>query len=62
MNHVPFLREKFSLMVGKGKWVVLLYSVAKELPGLRLNLPGVKEERYQKPQWIGDYSYINLNS
>ena len=45
MVHVPFLRDKFALMVGKGKWVVLPYLVDKDLPGLRLIPPGVEDER-----------------
>ena len=41
-EHAPFLREEFASMVEKGQWVVLPYSVAKGLPGLRLSSPGVK--------------------
>ena len=36
--------------------------MSKELPGLRLILLGVKEERNQRPWWLGDYSYSDLNS
>ena len=36
LEHIPFLREDFALMVEKGRWVVLPYSVDKELPGLSL--------------------------
>ena len=61
MEHVLFLREDFASMVGKGKYLVLPYSVAKELMRLRLIPLGVKEERDQQPRWIGDYSYYNLN-
>ena len=61
VENVPFFREEFDLMSSKGQWVVLPYLVANELLGLRLILPGVKEERYLRPQWIGDYSYTNLN-
>ena len=43
MAHIPFLREDFALMVGKGRGVVFPYLVAKELTGLRLSSPGVKE-------------------
>ena len=39
-------------MVGKGQWVVLPYLVDKDLHGLRLIPPGVKEERYWRPRWI----------
>ena len=42
--------------------MVLPYLVAKELRGLRLIPPRVKEERDRRPRWLGDYSYSNLNS
>ena len=60
--HIPFLRENFPLMVGKLNWLVMHYLVYKELPGLSLIPTGVKEERYQRPRWLGDYSFSNLNS
>ena len=62
MAHVPFWWEDFSSVVGKVQWVLLPYSVAKELLGLRLTPPGVKEERDRQPWWIGDFSFGNLNS
>ena len=62
MVHVPFLWVDFASMVGKGQWVVLPYSVAKEIQGLRLIPPGVKEERDWRPRRLLDYSYIKLNS
>ena len=34
----------------------------KDLTGLSLSLSGVKEERDRWSQWIGEYSYSNLNS
>ena len=40
----------------------LMYSVANELPGLRMSLPRVKEERDRRPRWLGDYSYSNINN
>ena len=42
-------------MFGKGQW-------AKDLTGLRLSLLRLKEERDRQPQWLGYYSYSNLNS
>ena len=45
-------------MIEKGQWVVLPYSVAKGIPGLRLSPPGVKVERDQRPHWIGDYRFF----
>ena len=47
-------------MIEKGQWVVLPYSVAKGLPGLRLSPPGVKVEQDRRPRWLGDYSYLKL--
>ena len=38
----PFLREEFASMVKKGQWVVLPYSLAKGLSGLRLSPSGMK--------------------
>ena len=49
-------------MVEKGRWVVLPYLVAKGLPGLRLSPQGVKVERYQRPCWLGNYSYFKTNT
>ena len=49
-------------MVGKGQWFFLPYVLDKELPGLRLCLLGVKEDRDQRPQWLGGYNCSNLNS
>ena len=49
-------------MVGTGQWVVLPYSVAKDILGLRLIPPGVKEEQDLRPRWLSDYSYSNLNT
>ena len=49
-------------MVAKGQWVVLLYSVAQWLPGLRLSPPGVKIERDRRPRWLGDYSFNPINA
>ena len=54
LEQTPFLRREFSSMVAKGKWVVLQYSVAQRLPGLRLSLHGVKIERDCRPLWLGD--------
>ena len=60
MEHVPFLSEEFALMVRKGQWVVLPYLAAKDLLGIKLSLPGVKEGRDRRPRWLGNYSYSNL--
>ena len=64
MSKAPFLREEVAPMVGKRQWVVLAYSVAKELIGLRISPPGVKEYRDRFPRWIDNYgySYIKYDS
>ena len=49
-------------MVEKEQWVVLPYSVAKGLPGLRLIPRGVKVERDQRPRWLIEYSYFKTNA
>ena len=48
-------------MVGKGQWVLLMYLVAQNLPGLLLSPPVVKEEMYLQPRRLGDHSYYKLN-
>ena len=40
--------------------MVLPYLVDKEILGMRLIPPRVKEERDRRPRWIGDYSFSNL--
>ena len=59
--HVDFLQEEFIDMIKKGQWVVLPFSVAKTLPGLRLSPAGVVEQRDRRPRWIGDYSFYGVN-
>ena len=61
-EHNFFLREEFASMIEKGQWVVLPYSVAKGLPGLRLSPPGEKVGWNQRPRWLGDYSYFKTNA
>ena len=56
LDHFPFLCEGLYSMVEKGKWEVIPYYVAKELLGLLLIPPDVKEERDRRPWWLGDYS------
>ena len=59
--HLNFLQEEFIDMIRKGQWVVLPFSVAKTLPGLRLSPPGAVEQRDRRPRWIGDYSFYGVN-
>ena len=49
MEHIDFLHEEFIDMINKQQWVVLPYSEAKHLPGLRLSPPGVVPQRDRRP-------------
>ena len=60
-DHVDFLCEEFVDMIQKGQWVVLPFSTAQTLPGLRLSPPGVVPQRDRRPRWIGDYSWSGVN-
>lgn len=48
-------------MINKQQWIILPYSEAKELPGLRLSPPGVVPQRGRRPRWIVDYSWWKVN-
>ena len=61
-EHTLFLREEFASMIEKEQLVVLPYSVAKGMSGLRLIPPGVKVERDRRPCWLGNYSYFKTNA
>ena len=50
------------LMLGKGRWVVLMNSVSKEHTELSLIPPEVNEYQDWRPRWIEKYSYSNINS
>ena len=56
-----FLHEEFVDMIDKGQWVILPYSLAKSLPGLRLSPPGVVPQRDRRPRWICDLSFYGIN-
>ena len=56
-----FLNEEFIDMINKGQWVILPYSVARHLPGLRLSPPGVVPQRERRPRWICDHTFYGIN-
>ena len=62
MSRVTFLRYGFSLMLLKGKWVFLPYLVSKDLTGISLVPPIVKEDQDWWPRWIGGYSYSYIET
>ena len=61
MEHIEFLHEEFIDMINKQQWIILPYSEAKNLPGLRLSPPGVVPQRGRRPRWIVDYSWWHVN-
>jgi hypothetical protein len=60
-EHVDFLCQEFSDMVLSGQWLVLPYSLVRNLPNLRLSPTGVIPQRDRRPQAIVDYSYSGVN-
>ena len=60
-DYLEFLEEEFVDMINKDQWVILPYSVVKDLPGLRLSPPGVVPQRERRPRWICDYSFYAVN-
>jgi hypothetical protein len=60
-EYIEFLEEEFVDMIKKEQWVILPYSSAKSLPGLRLSPPGVVPQRDRRPRWICDYSWYGVN-
>ena len=49
-------------MINKQQWIILPYSAAKDLPGLRLSTPDVIPQQGRRPHWIVDYSWWDVNS
>jgi hypothetical protein len=60
-EYINFLEEEFIDMIKKEQWIILPYSTAKSLPGLRLSPPGVVPQRDRRPRWICDYSWYGVN-
>ena len=61
MSHVPFLRDYFIGIVGKGQLVLLPYSLDKYIIGLMLISPRVKEEQNRNLKYLSDYSFSTIN-
>ena len=60
-EHLEFLEDEFIDMINKQQWVILPYTVAKQLKNLRLSPPGVVPQRGRRPRWIVDYTWSNVN-
>lgn len=48
-------------MMRKGQLVVLPFEDVKDLPNLWLSPPGVVPQREQRPCWIVDFSFYDIN-
>ena len=62
IEHDPFLRKEFALMVEKWQWTVIPYLVAKLLLVLRLSPPWMKVEKDRMPLCLIDYSFYKTNA
>jgi hypothetical protein len=56
-----FLAKEFASMVDKSQWVVLPWSEASALPGLRISPAGVVPQRERRPRLIANYSFFDVN-
>ena len=59
--HIEFVREEMAEFVKKGYWLVLPYSLVRDLKGLRLSPLGVVPQRERRPRLIVDYTYYGVN-
>ena len=60
-HYIAFSESEMADMIRKGYWVVLPYSVVKDLPNLRLSPMGVVPQRERRPRTIVDYSFSGIN-
>ena len=61
MEHTEFLHEDFHDMILKSQWVVLPAADVANLPGLCISPPDVIPQRDQRPRWICDYTWSEVN-
>jgi hypothetical protein len=61
MLHVDLMRQEFVEMVLAGQWLVLLYSMVRDLPNLHLLPTGAVPQRDRRLRPIVDYSYSGIN-
>jgi hypothetical protein len=62
IEHSSFLDEEMATMVSRGQWMVLPYSVVREMDRLRVAPIGVVPQHDRRPRTIVDYTYYNLNA
>jgi hypothetical protein len=61
LAHLGFIRTEMLDFVKKGYWMVLPYSLVKDLPNLRLSPLGVVPQRERRPRLIVDYTFNGVN-
>jgi len=59
--HKEFIREEMADFIDKGLWVVLPYSIAKDLPDSAYSPLGTKEERDRRARLVVDHSWFLIN-
>jgi len=59
--HKEFIREEMADVTEKGLWVVLPYSIAKDLPDSAYSPLGTKEERDRRARLVVDHSWFLIN-
>jgi hypothetical protein len=62
LEHSAFLDEEMATMVSRGQWMVLPYSMVRDMPNLRVSPIGVVPQHERRPRTIVDYSYSRLNA
>jgi hypothetical protein len=62
IEHSSFLDEEMATMVSRGQWMVLPYSMVRDIPGLRISPIGVVPQHDRRPRTIVDYTYYRLNA
>ena len=61
IEHSSFLDEEMATMVARGQWMVLPYSVVREMDRLRVAPIGVVPQHDRRPRTIVDYTFYRLN-
>jgi hypothetical protein len=62
LEHSSFLDEEMATMVSRGQWMVLPYSVVRDMTKLRVSPIGVVPQHERRPRTIVGYSYSRLNA
>jgi hypothetical protein len=62
LKHSSFLDEEMATMVSRSQWMVLLYSIVRDMAKLRVAPIGVIPQHKRRPCTIVDYSYSRLNA